>query len=57
MEKGKRTGWRHEDHRLTEGPHEFQEHDFVEAPFSTMGETLQCCAEAECRGRGVQTGY
>lgn len=57
MEKGKRTGCGHEDHGLTECPAEVEEHDFVEARFSTMGETPQCCSEAQCRDRGVQTGY
>lgn len=41
MEKGKRADWRQQDNELSEGPDEFQQHDCVEAPFSTMGETLQ----------------
>ena len=41
MEKGKRADWRHEDNGLAERPDESQEHGCVEAPFSTMGETLQ----------------
>ena len=41
VEKGKRADWRQEDNELSEGPDEFQQHDCVEAPFSTMGETLQ----------------